>query len=290
MAQDPRSKYPRPPFAQKAQESPGSSARMQPEPDYGELTYKGSGRLEGRIALVTGADSGIGRAVAIAYAREGADVVVAYLDEQEDADKTGRWVREAGRRVLLVPGDLSQREPCRDLVAKAVAEFGRIDVLVNNAAYQHTRKSISEISDDEWEYTFAANVHSMFRVTKAAMAHMAPGSAIVNTSSVNSKHPMPSLLAYSATKAAIANFTAGLAQGAIEQGIRVNAVLPGPIWTPFIPTGMEAEQIRTFGSQSPFGRPGQPAELAATYVMLAEENASFVSGAMVTVAGAMPIF
>jgi NAD(P)-dependent dehydrogenase (short-subunit alcohol dehydrogenase family) len=289
MAQDPRTKYPQPPFAQQAQDSPGSSARMHPEPDHGELSYKGSSRLEGRVAVITGADSGIGRAVAIAYAREGADVVVAYLDEHEDAEKTARWVREAGRRVLLAPGDLSQREPCRALVDKAVAEFGRIDVLVNNAAYQHTRASIDEISDDEWEYTFAANVHSMFRVTKAAMAHMAPGSSIVNTSSVNFKHPMPSLLAYSATKAAIANFTAGLAQGAIEKGIRVNAVLPGPIWTPFIPTGMDAKQVTTFGSQSPYGRPGQPAELAAAYVMLAEENASFMSGAMVTVGGAMPI-
>ena len=290
MAQDPRSKYPQPPFAQQAQDSPGSSARMQPEPDHGELTYKGSGRLEGRVAVVTGADSGIGRAVAIAYAREGADVVLAYLDEHDDAKSTERWVREAGRRALLVPGDLSEREPCRALVAATVAEFGRVDVLVNNAAFQHTRGSIEEVSDEEWEYTFAANVHSMFRVTKAAIAHMAPGSVVVNTSSVNAKHPMPSLLAYSATKAAIANFTAGLAQGAIEKGIRVNAVLPGPIWTPFIPTGMEASQIKTFGSQSPFGRPGQPAELASAYVMLAEENSSFVSGAMVTVAGGMPIF
>ena len=289
MAQDPRTKYPQPPFAQQPQEPPGSSARMRPEPDHGELTYKGSGRLEGRVAVITGADSGIGRAVAIAYAREGADVVVAYLDEHEDAEKTARWVREAGRRVLLAPGDLSQRAPCRALVEQAVAEFGRIDVLVNNAAFQHTRSSIDEISDDEWEHTFAANVHSMFRVTKAAMAHMAPGSSIVNTSSVNFKHPMPGLLAYSATKAAIANFTAGLAQSAVEKGIRVNAVLPGPIWTPFIPTGMDPKQVATFGSQSPYGRPGQPAELAAAYVMLAEENASFVSGAMLTVAGAMPI-
>ena len=289
MTVDPRKAYPQPPFPKQAQESPGSSARMQPPPDYGEASYRGSNRLEGKMALVTGADSGIGRAVALAFAREGADVAVAYLDEHEDAKETERLVTGAGRRCLLIPGDLSKPAEARALVDKVVGAFGRIDVLVNNAAFQATHPSILDIPEEEWDYTFRANVHSLFYVTKAAVPHMAPGSAIVNTSSVNSKHPMPGLLAYSATKAAIANITVGLAQGLAEKGIRVNAVLPGPIWTPFIPTGMEPEQITNFGSQVPLKRPGQPAELAPSYVLLAADEASYMSGSLVTVAGGMPI-
>lgn len=290
MSQDPRYAYPQPPFPKQEQDSPGSSQRMQPPPDHGETSYKGSGRLAGKVALVTGADSGIGCAVAIAFAREGADVVVAYLDEHEDARHTERYVLEAGRRCLLAPGDLSKPEEARALVARTVEAFGRIDVLVNNAAYQTARPSILDIPDDEWDYTFRTNVHSLFYVTKAALPHMPPGGSIVNTSSVNTKNPVPTLLPYAATKAAIANITVNLAQSLIEHGIRVNAVLPGPVWTPFIPAGMGAEQTSTFGEKVPFKRPGQPAELASAYVMLASDESSYTSGAMITVAGGMPIF
>lgn len=290
MPQDPRFAYPQPPFEAQAQGSPGSSAKMQPEPDYGEATYKGSGRLQGLKALITGADSGIGRAVAIAFAREGADVVVAYLDEHDDAKQTERWVTEAGRKCVLAPGDLSKPEEARALVQKAVDAFGQIDVLVNNAAYETARPSILDIPDEEWDYTFRANVHSLFYVTKAALPHMKPGSSIVNTSSVNTKNSVLTLLPYSATKAAIANITVSLAQSLAEKGIRVNAVLPGPIWTPFIPAGMAPDDVKNFGGKTPMGRPGQPAELAPAYVMLASPESSYTTGAMVTVNGGLPIF
>ncbi len=290
MAIDPRTRYPRPPFAPQPQSSPGSSARMQPEPFYGEDTYKGSGKLEGRVALVTGADSGIGRAVALAFAKEGADVLLSYLNEEEDADAAARSIQEAGRQAVKLPGDIGDPAHCRALVQAAIDRFGRLDILVNNGATQTTRTKLEDISDEEWDTTFRTNVHSQFYLCKAALAHLKPGASIINTSSVNSKHPMPSLLAYSATKAAIANFTIGLAQMLVEQGIRVNAVLPGPIWTPFIPTGMEPEQVAQFGSQSPMGRPGQPAELAAAYVYLASDDASYTTGALLPVHGGMAIY
>ncbi len=290
MAVDPRTRYPRPPFAAGPQSAPGSSARMKPEPIYGEDSYRGSGKLEGRVALVTGADSGIGRAVALAYAREGADVLLSYLDEEEDADAAARSVQDAGRQAVKLPGDIADPAHCRAMVRTAVDRFGRLDILVNNGATQTTRNSLDEISDEEWDRHFRVNVHSQFYLCKAAVPHLKPGSSIINTSSVNSKHPMPGLLAYSATKAAIANLTIGLAQMLVKQGIRVNAVLPGPIWTPFIPTGMEPEQVKTFGSQSPMGRPGQPAELAAAYVYLASDDASFTTGALLPVHGGMVVY
>ncbi len=290
MTIDPRTRYPRPPFKTGPQPAPGSSARMSPEPIYGEETYVGSGKLEGRVALVTGADSGIGRAVAVAFAREGAHVLVSYLDEEEDADAACLAVRDAGREAMKLPGDIADPAHCRALVQAAMDRFGRLDILVNNAATQTTRETLDEISDEEWTRTFSVNVHSQFYLSKAAAPHLKPGASIINTSSVNAKHPMPSLLAYSATKAAIANFTLGLAQMLVKQGIRVNAVLPGPIWTPFIPTGMEPEQVKTFGSQSPMGRPGQPAELAAAYVYLASDDASYTTGALLPVHGGMPIY
>ena len=290
MAIDPRTRYPKPPFDAQEQAAPGSSARMKPEPIYGADSYKGAGRLTGRVAIVTGGDSGIGRAVALAFAREGADVVISYLDEEQDADDAVRDVKQAGRQALKFPGDIGDAAHCRALVAAAIDRFGKLDILVNNGAFQTTRKSIDEISDEEWESTFRTNVHSQFYLSKAAVAHMQPGASIINTSSVNAKHPMPSLLAYSATKAAIANFTIGLAQMLVEKGIRVNAVLPGPIWTPFIPTGMEPDQIKNFGSQSPMGRPGQPAELAAAYVYLASDDASYTTGALLPVHGGMAIY
>ncbi|MCQ8277641.1 SDR family oxidoreductase [Acetobacteraceae bacterium KSS8] len=291
MTTDPRTRFPEPPFAAQSQDFPGLSARMKPEPDSGEQSYKGSGKLAGKIALITGGDSGIGRAVAIAYAREGADVAISYLEEEsEDARYTERFVREAGRECLLLPGDIATVAQSHAIVAQTVERFGRLDVLVNNAAFQATRASLDEISEEEWDRTFQVNINAMFYVTKAAAKHLKPGSSIVNTSSVNSKHPMPSLLAYSATKAAIANFTVGLSQMLAEKGIRVNAVLPGPVWTPFIVTGMGEDSVVSFGEQSAMSRPGQPAELAPAYVHLAADESSYTTGALYPVHGGMAIF
>lgn len=281
--------HPRPPFKEQQQPMPGRTDAMSPRPDHGEQSYKGSGRLEGMKALITGADSGIGRAVALAYAREGADVLISYLDEHEDAEATAALVREAGRQAVLVPGDIQHAEHCRALVDKAVGAFGRIDILVNNAAHQATFKDISEIPDEEWDLTFKVNIHAMFYLTKAAVPHMKPGSAIINTASINSDKPNPSLLAYATTKGAIQNFTAGLAQMLAEKGIRANAVAPGPIWTPLIPATMPAEKVATFGKQVPMKRPGQPAELATAYVMLADPLSSYVSGATIAVTGGAPM-
>ena len=286
MTQD----YPKPPFPQTTQPFPGHDSRMEPQADHGETSYKGSGRLEGRKALITGGDSGIGRAVAIAFAREGADVAVSYLDEEDDAGETRGWIEKAGRKCVLLPGDIASAQHCERIVATTAKELGGLDILVNNAAFQAPNEGLESIEVAEWDRHFQVNINAMFYVTKFAARHLKPGAAIVNTSSVNSKHPMPSLLAYSATKAAIANFTIGLAQLLAEKKIRVNAVLPGPIWTPFIPAGMHPEQIESFGSNTPMGRPGQPAELASAYVMLASHESSYTTGALVTVAGGMPIF
>jgi NAD(P)-dependent dehydrogenase (short-subunit alcohol dehydrogenase family) len=268
---------------------PGLQSRMDPRPDCGEDSYRGSGKLDGKVAVITGGDSGIGRAVAIAFAREGADVLISYLNEDEDAQDTGRLVEAAGRRAVLVPGSVAAPQHCRDLIARAVAEFGRIDVLVNNAAYQMTRESLEDIPDDEWEYTFATNISAMFHLCKAAVPHMKPGSSIIGSSSVNSDNPSPTLAPYAATKAAIANFTASLAQLLGERGIRVNSVAPGPIWTPLIPSTMPEERIQQFGTDTPLGRPGQPAELAPVYVLLASDDGSYISGARVAVTGGRPI-
>jgi NAD(P)-dependent dehydrogenase (short-subunit alcohol dehydrogenase family) len=271
------------------QTPPGSEALLTPKADHGEDSYVGHGRLEGKATLVTGADSGIGRAVALAFAREGADVLISYLNEHADAQETERLVRAAGRKAILVPGDLADPAHCRAIVERAVKEFGRIDVLVNNAAFQMSRQSIDEVPDEEWERTFAVNISAMFYICKAAVKHMPEGSAIINTSSVNSDKPSPHLLAYAATKGAIANFSAGLAQLLAEKGIRVNSVAPGPIWTPLIPSTMPPEDVKNFGQQTPMKRPGQPAEVAPTYVFLASDQASYISGARVAVTGGTPI-
>jgi NAD(P)-dependent dehydrogenase (short-subunit alcohol dehydrogenase family) len=271
------------------QHVPGSQAKMTPRPDCGEDSYRGSGRLEGKAAVITGADSGIGRAVAIAYAREGADVLISYLNEDEDAKDTARLVEQAGRRAVLVPGDVSRSQHCRDLIARAVSEFGRVDILVTNAAYQMTRTSLEDIPDDEWDYTFATNVSAMFHLCKAAVPHMGPGASIIGSSSVNSDSPSPTLAPYAATKAAIANFCASLAQLLGERGIRVNSVAPGPIWTPLIPATMPPEKVESFGQDTPLGRPGQPAELAPVYVLLASDEGSYISGARVAVTGGRPV-
>ncbi|MBV9079326.1 MAG: SDR family oxidoreductase [Methylobacteriaceae bacterium] len=281
--------YPRPPFPDQPQNMPGETRRMEPAPDHGETSYKGSGRLAGKAALVTGADSGIGRAVAIAFAREGADVAIAYLDEHADAKETARWVEEAGRKAVLLPGDISQPETCREIVRKTVDAFGRVDILVNNAAHQSTVATLEDLTDEEVLLTFKTNIVAMFIITKAALPHMKAGAAIINTASVNADNPSPQLLPYAATKGAIENFTASLAQMLAERGIRANSVAPGPIWTPLIPSTMPAEKVKQFGSQVPMKRPGQPAELAPVYVLLASDEASYVSGGMIAVTGGKPI-
>jgi NAD(P)-dependent dehydrogenase (short-subunit alcohol dehydrogenase family) len=281
--------FPKPPFDTPQQPIPGETEAMNPRPDHGEDSYRGSGRLEGRKAVITGADSGIGRAVALAYAREGADVLISYLDSHDDAAESRRLVEEAGRKAVLVAGDIADPAHCRSIVAKAVEAFGRIDILVNNAAHQQSFKAIEDIPDEEWDRTFAVNIHAMFYLTKAAVPHMGEGSAIINTTSVNADTPGPELLAYAATKGAIQNFTGGLAQLLAEKGIRANCVAPGPIWTPLIPSTLPMEKVKSFGEQVPMKRPGQPKELAPVYVMLAEPSASYVSGATVAVTGGKPI-
>jgi NAD(P)-dependent dehydrogenase (short-subunit alcohol dehydrogenase family) len=271
------------------QTPPGSQAQMHPVPDCGEQSYRGSGKLEGKVAVVTGGDSGIGRAVAIAYAREGADVVISYLSEHDDAKETAGYVEQAGRRAVTVAGDVSRPEHCRDIIARTVGELGRIDILVNNAAYQMNHAELEEISDEEWQHTFATNVSAMFYLVKAALPHLGPGSSIIGSTSVNSDMPSPDLAPYAATKAAIANFCASLAQMLGPKGIRVNSVAPGPIWTPLIPSTMPPEKVEHFGADTPLGRPGQPAELAGAYVLLASDDGSFMSGARVAVTGGRPI-
>jgi NAD(P)-dependent dehydrogenase (short-subunit alcohol dehydrogenase family) len=262
---------------------------MTPRPDHGEESYKGSARLHGKKALITGGDSGIGAAVAIAFAREGADVAISYLCEHKDAEDTARLVREAGQEAVLLPGDISSAEHCRTIVAKTVEEFGRIDILVNNAAHQDTFNDIGEISDEEWQQTFATNIHAMFYITKAAVPHMQPGGSIINTTSIQADSPSEQLLAYASTKGAIQNFTAGLAQMLADRGIRANSVAPGPIWTPLIPATMPSEKVQNFGKQVPMQRPGQPKEVAPVFVMLASDEASYVSGANIAVTGGKPI-
>ena len=281
--------HPQPPFPKQKQPMPGLTSQMKPAPDHGEESYTGSGRLENRKAVITGADSGIGRAVAIAYAREGADVLISYLEEHEDAEQTKALVEAAGRKAVLMPGDIQNAAHCRKIIEKAVSDLGGIDILVNNAAHQASFKEIGDISDEEWDLTFKVNIHAMFYLTKAAVAHMKPGSAIVNTASINSDTPNPTLLAYAATKGAIQNFTAGLAQLLAEKGIRANAVAPGPIWTPLIPSTLPEDSVSDFGKQVPMKRPGQPAELATAFVMLADPLSSYVSGATIAVTGGKPI-
>ena len=280
--------YPKPPYPNQRQPMPGSTAKMDPRPDHGETSYKGSGRLQGKRAIVTGGDSGIGRTVAIAFAREGADIVIAYLDETEDAKEVADLIEKEGRKAVLVDGDLRSADHCRAVAERAVREFGGVDILVNNAAHQATFADIGDISDEEWRMTFEVNIHAMFFLAKAAVPHMKPGGAIINTASVNSDMPNPILLAYATTKGAIQNFTGGLAQMLAERGIRVNAVAPGPIWTPLIPSTMPEEAVKNFGKQVPLKRAGQPAELATAYVMLADPLSSYTSGTTVAVTGGKP--
>src|ERR1700760_841965 len=276
-------------FTAQQQTVPGVQARMSPGPDCGENSYRGSGRLTGKKAVITGGDSGIGRAVAIAFAREGDDVLIAYLNEDDDAKEVARLVEETGRRCVLVAGDLSDADHCRAVIARAASEFGSIDILVSNAAYQMTHENLEDISDEEWDYTFRLNIGAYFYLVKAALPHMPEGSSIIGSSSVNSDMPSPALAPYAATKAAIANFSASLAQLLGEKGIRVNSVAPGPIWTPLIPSTMPSEKVRSFGENTPLGRAGQPVELAPVYVLLASDEASYISGARVAVTGGRPV-
>ena len=280
---------PTPPFPAQPQDTPGVTKDMSPRPDHGETSYRGAGRLAGKKVLITGGDSGIGRAVAIAFAREGADLLISYLCEDEDAQETKRWVEEAGRKCVLAPGDIGDAAHCRALVDQAVKELGGLDVLVNNAAHQMAFDSVEEISDEEWRDTFRVNLDAIFYLCKAALKHMGQGASIINTASINSDTPNPKLLAYATTKGAIQNFTGGLAQLVAEQGVRVNCVAPGPIWTPLIPSTLPEEMVKSFGEQTPMKRPGQPAELAGAYVLLASDEASYMSGATLAVTGGKPM-
>lgn len=284
---DNNSHRPGPPPPQQ-QTMPGETEKMDPRPDHGELTYRGSGKLAGKVAIITGGDSGIGRAVAIAYAREGADVLISYLSEHDDAAETERLVKDAGRRAVVMAGDVSDEHHCREIVATALSKLGAIDILVNNAAHQATIDDISEITTAEWDKTIRTNLYSQFFLAREVVPHMTDGSSIINTASIQSVDPSPQLLAYATTKGAIANFTLGLAQMLAKRGIRVNAVAPGPIWTPLIPSTMPPEKVSSFGKNTPMERPGQPAELAGAYVLLASDEASYMSGAILPVTGGRP--
>jgi NAD(P)-dependent dehydrogenase (short-subunit alcohol dehydrogenase family) len=287
--QNPTKAEPVPPFPEQEQEPPGREADMRPLADHGEKTYVGHGRLQDKVALITGADSGIGRAVAIAYAREGADVLCSYLEEDDDAAETKRWVEEAGRRCITVPGDVGDRDHCVALVERAVEELGGLDVLVNNAAFQMAYESFLEIPPDEIDFVFRTNIISMFHLCQAAVPKMPEGSTIVNTTSIQAAQPSPQLLHYAATKGAISTFTKGLAQEVAERGIRVNAVAPGPIWTPLVVMSFPAEKNAQFGADTPLGRPGQPGELAPIYVFLATEDSQYISGEVVGATGGKPL-
>jgi NAD(P)-dependent dehydrogenase (short-subunit alcohol dehydrogenase family) len=287
--QDPKEQGAQPEFPEQSQTPPGSEAAMTPRPDYGEESYRGLGRLAGKAALITGGDSGIGRAVALAFAREGADVLISYLSEDEDARETARVVEAAGRKAILAPGDIGDEAHCRALVARAVDELGGLDILVNNAAFQMSHEGLADLPSDEIEQTFRTNIFAMFYLSKAALPRLRAGGAIINTASVQAYQPSPQLLAYAATKGAIVTFTKGLAQDAIKQGIRVNCVAPGPVWTPLIVATMPPEKYTTFGQDSVFGRPAQPIELATSYVFLASDESRFITGEVLGVTGGKPI-
>lgn len=280
-------------FPSQEQDLPGHTGEMAPTPDHGEYSYTGSGKLENLKALITGADSGIGRAVAIAFAREGADVAISYLPaEQADAEETAQWVREAGRTAVLLPGDLKNEETCAEIVQKAVEELGALDILVNNAGYQFARDaSLTDFTSERIDLTFKTNLYAMFWLTQHAIPHLPRGGSIINTSSIQAFIPSPKLLDYAATKAAINNFTVNLATDLGQKGIRVNAVAPGPIWTPLQPATQVGDHLANFGKNTPLGRAGQPAELAGAYVFLASpSDASYVSGTVLGVTGGKAVF
>jgi hypothetical protein len=290
MSEDPKERGPKPPFEEQPQAVPGLEAEMTPRPDYGARTYAGQARLEGKAAIITGGDSGIGRAVAVAFAREGADVLISYLEEEErDAQETACVVEAAGRRCVRVAGDIREESHCSSLVARALEEFGRLDILVNNAAFQMTRDDIGEISTEEFDRTFRTNVYAMFFLCKAAMPHLREGGSIINTASIQAYQPSPELLAYAATKGAIVTFSKALNEQAMKRGVRVNVVAPGPIWTPLITSTMPHEKYEEFGKDTPAERPGQPAELAPVFVFLASQESSYIGGEVIGVTGGKPL-
>ncbi len=287
--QNPTQQAPRPPFPAQQQQPTGRESAMEPRPDYGAESYRGSGRLQGKVALITGADSGIGRAVALAFAREGADVLIAYLEQHEDAHEAAQVVQEAGRRAVSVAGDIGDENHCRQLVERAQREFGQLDILVNNAAVQMPHESIAGVSAEEWDRTFRTNIYAMFYLCKAALPKLREGGTIINTASIQAYQPSPSLLPYASTKGDIVTFTKALALEAIKRGVRVNAVAPGPVWTPLVASTFDAQSVSTFGQDSPMGRPAQPAELAPIYVFLASQESSYISGEIVGVTGGKPL-
>jgi NAD(P)-dependent dehydrogenase (short-subunit alcohol dehydrogenase family) len=289
QAQDPKEMHPKPPFPEQEQEPVGLETEMEPRPDYGEESYRGSGKLEGKAAIITGGDSGIGRAVALAFAREGADVLISYLDEHSDAEETVRIVEKEGRRCIAMAGDIGEEPHCQQIVERAVQEFGKVDVLVNNAAYQDVIESIQDVTEGMLVRTYRSNIFAMFFLCKAAFPHMQPGGTVINTTSIQAYQPSPTLLPYSTTKGAILTFTKGLSDEAIKKGIRVNAVAPGPVWTPLIPMSFPGEEVAEFGKSTPMGRPGQPAELAPVYVFLASSDSSYITGECIGVTGGKPL-
>jgi NAD(P)-dependent dehydrogenase (short-subunit alcohol dehydrogenase family) len=292
---DPQARHDQPDTEGEQLPEPGSgesvTREMGEEPDHGESTYRGTGKLVDRVAVITGGDSGIGRAVAIAFAREGADVVLAYLEgEEKDGRRTAELVEDAGRRAVTMPGDLTSEKACQDLVNRATEEFGRIDILVNNAAYQMVQPGgIADITTEQFDRVLKTNLYAMFWLCKMALPHMPRGGAIINTSSVQASSPTPELLDYATTKAGIVNFTRGLASMVAKDGIRVNSVAPGPIWTPLIPATMPEEKVQSFGTQTPVGRAGQPAEVAPAYVFLASTDSSYITGEVIGVTGGQPV-
>jgi NAD(P)-dependent dehydrogenase (short-subunit alcohol dehydrogenase family) len=295
MTTDPQQSHPQPDTEGEQLPSPGSpgsvTSEMDETPDHGEESYRGSGRLADRVAVITGGDSGIGRAVALAFAREGADVVLSYLEgEEEDGRRTAQLVEDAGRRAVTVPGDLTSEEVCQQLVDTAVSEFGRIDILVNNAAFQDAQPGgIADITTEQFDRVLKTNLYAMFWLCKKALPHIPRGGSIINTSSVQASSPSPPLLDYALTKAGIVNFTRGLASMVAADGVRVNSVAPGPIWTPLIPATMPPDKVESFGEQTPIGRVGQPAELAPAYVFLASAEATYITGEVLAVTGGLPV-
>lgn len=287
LMQDPRTQYPKPPFPKQPQPAPGLVAKMEPAPDHGETSYVGSGKLKGRKALVTGGDSGIGRAAAIAFAREGADVAIAYLpDEQQDADEVLDLIRREGRKALGLPGDVKQESWSRELITRTIKEFGGLDILVVNAARQQTRPNVDQVSSDDFDATMKTNLYAMHWTIQEAVPHLPPGSSIITTASIQAYDPSAHLLDYATTKAGIVAYTKALSSQVIEKGIRANVVAPGPIWTVLQPSGGQTqEKVQNFGKDSAFGRPGQPVELAAVYVLLASPEASFITGEVYGVTG-----
>jgi NAD(P)-dependent dehydrogenase (short-subunit alcohol dehydrogenase family) len=286
---DPKELEARPPFPEQEQEPVGLESKMEPRPDYGEESYRGSGKLQSKAAIITGGDSGIGRAVALAFAREGADVLISYLDEHSDAEETVRIVEKEGQRCIAMAGDIGDEAHCQQIVQRALDEFGKLDILVNNAAYQEVIESIQEVTEEMLVRTYRTNIFAMFFLAKAALPHMQPGSAIINTTSIQAYQPSPTLLPYSSTKGAILTFTKGLSDEAIKQGIRVNAVAPGPVWTPLIPSSFEGDKVAKFGQDTPMERPGQPAELAPVYVFLASSDSTYITGECIGVTGGKPL-